>query len=151
MGPPRFIFSMPRRRVVKPGSIFNNDRGQALTEMAIIIPVVLLTFLAMVQQFDIIRSAQLGNYAAYVAARSYAVHHAQDKENKAQTLAFSAASMALAPISHLAPGELAGFGGRVTPDRTSYIALLEGYFMASRIRLNPKAAGGSLEVKRKDG
>lgn len=86
--------------------IIKDDKGVALTEFVIVIPIVLLFFFAVLQYFDVVRASQLGNYAAYVASRSYAVHAAVDGDAAAQSMAKKAACMALAPIARAVPGEL---------------------------------------------
>ncbi len=63
-----------KRRLEKTG-FFQDERGVALTEFVIVFPVVMLLFLAMLQYSEIVQAAQLGNYAAYVAARSYTNSH----------------------------------------------------------------------------
>ncbi len=55
-------------------NIIPDEGGQALTEFVIVIPVILLFFFSMVQYFSIVQASQLGNYAAFVAARVYAVN-----------------------------------------------------------------------------
>jgi hypothetical protein len=71
--------------------IVRDEKAVALTECCIVMPVVLLFFLAILQYFEFVRAAQMVNYAAYVSARSYAVLHSQDD-------AKYAATMALAPL-----------------------------------------------------
>lgn len=78
---------------LKHQGIVRDDRAVALTEFCIVMPVVLFLFLAILQYFENVRAAQMVNYAAYVAARSYAVLHDQDK-------AKTSAVMVLAPISN---------------------------------------------------
>jgi hypothetical protein len=95
--------------------IKKDDQGQALTEAAIVIPTALLFFMAILQYFYIVQASQLGNYAAFVAARSYAVHGNVDSAVAATNMATQAAAMALAPIARIEPGELFGFGNYVTP------------------------------------
>jgi Flp pilus assembly protein TadG len=92
-------------------NVFRDDGGQALTEFVIVIPIILLLFFAMLQYFAIVQAAQLGNYAAFVSARVYAVRasiDANDAKDKAET----AAALALAPIAGPAVGELT-VGGNV--------------------------------------
>jgi hypothetical protein len=76
---------------LKREGIVRDDKAVALTECCIVMPVVLLFFLAILQYFEFVRAAQMVNYAAYVSARSYAVLHSQDD-------AKYAATMALAPV-----------------------------------------------------
>jgi hypothetical protein len=103
--------------------IFADDRGQAMTEFVIVIPIILLFFFAMLQYFAIVQASQLGNYAAYVAARVYAVRASLDA-NDAKDKAQKAAAMVLAPIASPMPGELS-FGGSV-PGLGSIINALMG-------------------------
>src|ERR1700733_3658553 len=78
--------------------LIRDDRAVALTECAIIMPVVLLFFLAILQYFEFVRDSQMVNYAAYVAARTYAVQAAVNPSGASYD-ANKAAVMALAPIS----------------------------------------------------
>ncbi|HTR43688.1 MAG TPA: TadE/TadG family type IV pilus assembly protein [Pseudomonadales bacterium] len=141
-------------------NVIPDDGGQALTEFVIVIPIVLLFFFAMVQYFSIIQASQLGDYAAFCAARTYAVAGAVD--TNAQSEAQSAASIALAPIARPVPGEIGGntsigqdVSGLVSEmssiagsstlaaDALNYC---EGYFMANYVRFNSKLLGGSVTV-----
>jgi len=91
--------SLSANKIDRRDGILRDDQGVALTEFAIVIPVLLLVFFAILQYFDIARAAQLGNYAAYVAARSYAVLHDEDQARRA-------AALALAPSARPVLGEL---------------------------------------------
>jgi len=141
-------------------NVIPDDGGQALTEFVIVIPIVLLFFFAMVQYFSIVQASQLGDYAAFCAARVYAVSGAVD--TNAQKEAQSAASIALAPIARPVPGEIGGntsigsdvsgllsqmnsmaSGSTLAVDALEYC---EGYFMANYVRLNPKLLGGSVAI-----
>ncbi len=82
-----------------------------MTEFVIVIPIILLFFFAMLQYFADVRASQLGNYAAYMAARVYAVNKSVDSSG-AQDTALNAAAMVLGPIAAPAPGELS-LGGLV--------------------------------------
>jgi len=136
------------------GGIVQNDRGQALTEFAIVIPVVLLFFLTMLQYFEVIRAAQLGKYAAFIAARVYAVREPVDGADKAKDYATKAAAMALSPVARLVPGEVAGIGGSVSslvpggvPGILSEaVELVEGYAVAYYVRLGSTLGFGKVEV-----
>jgi hypothetical protein len=94
---------------LKREGIIRDDKAVALTEFCIVMPVVLFFFLAILQYFEFVRAAQMVNYAAYVAARSYAVLHSEDK-------ARDSAVMALAPVSNnLGLGSIAGgLGGSMS-------------------------------------
>jgi hypothetical protein len=82
--------------------IIRDDKAVALTEFCIVMPVVLFLFLGILQYFEFVRAAQMVNYAAYVAARSYAVLHSEDE-------AKDSAVMAVAPISNnIGLGSLTG-------------------------------------------
>jgi len=91
-------------RSLKSKGFFQDDRGVALTEFVIVIPFVLLFFFAMLQYYEIVRTAQLANYGAYIAARSYSVRAAADKAPDsfgASDAAKFAAAWALAPVSNV--------------------------------------------------
>ncbi len=123
-----------------------DESGQAMTEFAIIMPILLLFFLGMIQYFQVFRAAQLANYAAYCAARAYAVHASVDGESEAEQVALDAAALALAPVGRLVPGEVLDFNP-LTGGSTGPSALAEGYLTARYFRLNSKAGGGSLTVQ----
>jgi Flp pilus assembly protein TadG len=94
-------------RRLKSEGIVKDDKGVALTEFVIVIPIVLLFFFAILQFFEIVQAAELGNYAAYVAARSYSVRAqaaTQPDSYSPQDAAKYAASMALAPVAQLVSG-----------------------------------------------
>ena len=124
-------------------SVFD-DGGQALTEFVIVIPIVLLFFFAILQYFQVFRASQLGNYAAYMAGRVYAVNMYPEGRRVAEEKALDAAALALAPVAHLVPGEAPGFGGSRNSDRSGLAALAEGYVAARYVRLVPQIGGGSL-------
>lgn len=146
--------------------IVKDARGQALTEFAITMPVVLLFFLAMLQYFSIVQASQLGNYAAYVAARVYVVQaplckHKNGNDDDAKDKAKKAAAMALAPIARFVPGEISVGGFSMgslssmlpsgTPDFLQGAAkFVEGYLVAYYIRLNSSLGGGSLDITAND-
>ncbi|MEI8120845.1 MAG: TadE/TadG family type IV pilus assembly protein [bacterium] len=122
--------------------IVKDDRAQSLTEFAIVIPIVLLMFFAMLQYVAVVQAHQVGNYAAYVAARSYAVYHDEDK-------ALSAAAMAFAPIARLMPGELTALGydlGAFELTGSGLEKLVKGYVVAKNLRLNSSILGGKLSI-----
>ena len=92
---------------LKVGNFYRDDSGVALTEFCIAIPVVLLFFLAMLQYLIIAETYQLSGYAAYVAARSFAVRAKADQQPDGyapQDAARYSAAMALAPAARLATG-----------------------------------------------
>lgn len=92
-----------------------DEKAQALTEFVIVIPVVLLTFFAAIQTMVIAQCSQQVNYAAFIAARSYATSYwelYQDKnknhtnaDKAAQKRARNAATLVMAPVSHAQFGE----------------------------------------------
>jgi hypothetical protein len=82
-----------------------DEGGQALTEFVIVIPIVLLFFFAMLQHVADFEASQLGNYAAFMSARVYAVNYSVDSAG-AQQKAMRAACWALAPVAGPAPGEV---------------------------------------------
>jgi len=126
-----------RRRLFGQGML-RDQTGVALTEFAIVMPVLLLFFFAMVQFNSIVQAAMLGDYAAYVAARSYAVQEAVDAKG-AEDTARNAAAMALAPVAELMPGEIGPIGSITFGLVSSFLGgpgkLLDGYFTARYIRL----------------
>ena len=92
----------------------HDDRAQALTEYVVIIPLVLFVFFAMLETLVIAQTAQLANYAAFSAARSYATSYSKFKretnsadqaKDKATDRAKNAALMVMAPVSHAQVGE----------------------------------------------
>ena len=93
--------------------IIRDDKAVALTEFCIVMPVVMFFFLAILQYFEFVRTAQMVNYAAYVSARSYAVLHSEQD-------AKYAATMALAPV----PGNINITG--VVPGVESILESLSG-------------------------
>jgi hypothetical protein len=130
----------------------DDDRAQALTEYVIIIPIVLLFFFAFLQYFAIVRASQLANYAAYAAARSYAVHDSVDGDSTAADVAKKAASLAMAPVAGLAAGEAAGLpfspSSLIPSDFPSGLSGLAnialGYATAYYVRFDGTIGGGSV-------
>jgi hypothetical protein len=139
-------------------SIVRDDKGVALTEFCIVIPIILLFFFAILQYFAVVRASQLGNYAAYVAARSYAVQAAAVGDVQAQAMAKRAACMALAPIARPVSGE-PGYGLFNSPllnlgplnallgENAVYAAnYFKGLAYVSAFRLQPNILGGSVNI-----
>ncbi len=123
-----------------------------MTEFVIVFPVILFFFAVMVQILLIAQAAHLGNYAAYAAARVYAVRVSWD--SNAETLAKKAAALAYAPVSALIPGEVFGLGspssllsGVGSSTLSSLASIMEGFGMAYFVRLN-SAGGGEVEIGR---
>lgn len=83
-----------------------DERGQALVESLIVIPLILFTFFAIVQLLLIGFTYQAVKHAAFMSARSLAVHHAVNEEDAVRN-AKAAACIALVPASQPAPGEVA--------------------------------------------
>lgn len=141
--------------------IVRDERAQSLTECAIAIPIILLMFFAMLQYVAIVQAYQLGNYAAYAAARSYAVHaalsiHETGDDGRAQDYAKTAAAMALAPIARLMPGEAEFLGSdlagiSLTEGESGLLSLSEklvqGFIVAKYLRLNSSLLGGGISVQ----
>jgi len=135
--------------------ILKDDRAQSLTEFAVVIPIILLLFFAMLQYIAVVQAYQVGNYAAYVAARSYAVHaalsiHETGNDDRAVDFATSAASMALAPIARLMPGEIKALGYDPSDFELTgspLEKLLKGYFTARYLRLNSDVLGGGISIQ----
>lgn len=149
--------------------VLKDEAGQALTEFAIVIPIVLLMFFTMLQSYFIVQSSQLGNYAAYAAARVYAVRAAVDGEEEAQRKARKAAIMALAPVARLMPGEISLFGFDISRAQSFLSSLSDsvtgkifgesasngsrmvlnytyGYIVADNLRLNEDILGGDISI-----
>ena len=142
-----------RSRRLKFLGLLKDDQAVALTEFAIVIPIVLLFFFALLQYFSVAQASQLANYAAFVAARVYAVRASIDPDD-AQDKAQTAAAMAMAPVAAPVPGELGGpnvgsdFGSFLNPVMGSKIGnFLAGYAMAKYVRLNSDLLGGSVTAK----
>ncbi|TFH17060.1 MAG: hypothetical protein E4H02_03915 [Lentisphaerales bacterium] len=142
-----------KRRKIGYCSIVRDDRAQALTEFAIVIPVMFLMFLLMIQYFIIAQCSQVGNYAAYCAARVYAVRECWDPD--AQDTAEKAAALAYAPVSKLVPGEVPFFAigslsdllpGGMPDIFDNMVDLTEGFFVAHYFRLNKTDGGGSIDI-----
>lgn len=145
---------MKRRRLQ--WNVIPDEGGQALTEFVIVIPVMLLFFFSMLQYFAIVQSTQLGNYAAFVAARVYAVSESCD--TNAASEAETAACIALAPVSRPVPNELGGntgigsdinqvetwigtVGGTFGQDLYDFAS---GYVMNQYVRFNGDVLGGGV-------
>lgn len=79
-------------------NIINDNDGQAMVEFVVVFPVLMSIIVVIIQMVLVINAVSLGNYAAFVAARSYAVHQRPD-------LAKKAAAIAYAPVSDKVPGE----------------------------------------------
>jgi hypothetical protein len=137
-------------------NVFRDDGGQAITEFVIVIPILLLFFFAMLQYFANVQASQLGNYAAFVAARVYAVRASIDA-NDAKDKAQKAAAMVLAPIARPVPGEIGGDTAVSSIVGTSLNTLqsvlgskfanyITGYGMAEYVRLNSSLLGGSVTI-----
>ena len=131
--------------------IVRADGGQALTEFAIVIPVVLFLFFAILQYWVVAQNMQLVSYAAYAAARSYVVN--QSVPGDAQDTATTAAALAVAPVARLMPGELqiVGFDLSSLQAQSPFTALnlggdfVSGYLVAKYFRFNPGLLGGSVQ------
>lgn len=136
-------------------SIVRDERAQALAEFAIVIPVMFLMFLLLIQYFIIAQCSQLGNYAAYCAARVYAVRASWDPD--AQDKAEKAAALAYAPVSRLVPGEVPFFSvghlsdllpGGMPDIFDDMVDLTEGFFVAHYFRLKKVFGGGSIDISK---
>jgi len=92
------------KRLTLQWNAVRDDGGQALTEFVIVIPIMLLFFFAMLQNFADFQASQLGNYAAFMAARVYSVDDAVDSGGSQQK-ALRAASWAMAPVASPVAGE----------------------------------------------
>jgi hypothetical protein len=143
-----------KRRTLR-WNVIPDEGGQALTEFVIVIPIILLFFFAMVQYFSIVQSTQLGNYAAFEAARVYAVQASVNSTN-ADSDALIAASICMSPVARPVPGEIGGtylsdvqnLGNDVVQFLNGIIPgagyIVEGYPMARYVRYNSDLLGGSV-------
>jgi Flp pilus assembly protein TadG len=146
------------KRKTQNWQVIKDDRGQALTEFAIVIPIILLFFLAMLQFFADFQASQLGNYAAFEAARVYAVDDPVDSGGS-KNEALQAAALVLAPIARPAPDEIGGptsVGSLITGLLSdvmgnSLVNYGVGYAMAKYVRLNSSVLGGSVNVAHSGG
>ena len=137
--------------------VAKDEQAVALTEFAITIPIVVLFFFAMLQYFAMAQASQLANYAAFVAARVYAVRASLDENNDRDALdkAKTAAAMVFAPIASPMPGEIKIGSSSVFADAFNQFfgnekgpKLLSGFLMANLARLNPDVLGGSVTATR---
>ena len=143
-----------RSRKLRFLGVAKDEQAVALTEFAITIPIVVLFFFAMLQYFAMAQASQLASYAAFVAARVYAVRASID-ENDALDKAKTAAAMVFAPIASPMPGEIGGpnvaneFGDFLNPVLgNKFGKFLAGFAMAKHVRLNPDILGGSVTATR---
>ena len=88
--------------------IFKSEKGQALTEFAVAFPLVMLVFLIGMQLLFAANCVNVGHYAAFAAARSYAVTAGAGPggEDNAGLKAELAAAMVYMPVSIPAKGEV---------------------------------------------
>lgn len=129
-----------------------DEKGQALVEFAIVIPIILLAFCTLIQFCLIARTTHLGHYAAFMAARTYAVRSSWDKH--AREAAKKAAALAYAPLSKptrveadLLEGSVGGVFPGIGGIQGKYLEnFWEGLLTAYSVRLNPAVGGGSLGV-----
>jgi|GEM_PF-2585016 len=144
------------RKITGRQGIVADDRAQAMAEFVIVIPVLFLVFMLLMQYYMMVHTAQLGNYAAYVAARVYAVRASIDEED-AMDKAKKAAALAYSPVAGFAPGELPGAPAEGLPELfpagTPAILdgasdLLAGYATAYYYRLDEGAGGGRLKINK---
>jgi hypothetical protein len=136
-------------------NVIPDEGGQALTEFVIVIPIILLFFFAMVQYFSIVQATQLGNYAAFEAARVYSVQASLNSTN-AEDYGTKAAAIAMSPVARPVPGEIGGsylsslqnLGNDVTTFLNGIIPgagnIVMGYPMAKYVRYNSDLLGGSV-------
>ncbi len=134
-------------------NIITDERGQGLVEYVLVIPLLLISFFALLQIGHMNQVAQLGNYAAYCAARVYCVRAKWDKNQdqaKAEEYCKDAACMAYAPLSRIEitetggalPGSLESYLPANTPDFLSGMSrIVEGFYVAKYIRLRELGMG----------
>ncbi len=133
--------------------ILRDERAQAMTEYVIIIPIVIFVFAAALQTMFVAQAAQLANYAAFSAARSYATKYSQFKQKdaahdpntahqEAMDKAQIAATLVMAPVSHAVTGEsisifqpLRAAGAGAGKAVESFYGVLEGFTIAFIFRM----------------
>ena len=116
--------------------------AQALTEAVIIIPAIVFFFAASLQTALITQTAQLANYAAFAAARSFATSHGRFQDvGRAKSRAHLAACLVMAPVSQATPSESNGAfnnlrmtAGFLAASDTAY-PVIEGFAMAYLTRI----------------
>jgi hypothetical protein len=132
-----------------------DDAAQAITEFALIIPLLLLFFFSLLQGLMIAQVAHLGNYAAYAAARTYAVRSGvSGLDGDAEDYAKKAAALVYAPVSRLVPNEVAvvpGIASLITGALPEFLQgaarVAEGFVTAYYVRMG-SIGGGSFNVSR---
>ncbi len=136
--------------------ILREESAQAMVEFALVIPFLLLLLFALIQVLLIAQAAQLGNYAAYAAARTYAVRSGvSGLDGDAEDYAKKAAALVYAPVSRLVPNEVAALPGGLAglipgglPDFVDKAAeITEGFLVAYYVRLS-LLGGGDFKVSR---
>ncbi|MDA0321701.1 MAG: TadE/TadG family type IV pilus assembly protein [Verrucomicrobia bacterium] len=108
-------------KLKKTDGFIQDERGQAIVESVLVVPVVLFVFFAMFQFILYANVAQLGNFAAYSAARSMSVHLAAGEASAIKN-AKIAGAVAYAPLSQPAPGEVAHYTGVQAGVETAFIS-----------------------------
>jgi hypothetical protein len=139
-------------------SVLRDSSAQALVEFALVIPLLLLLFFSMIQGLLIAQAAQLGNYAAYAAARVYAVRSGvSGLDETAKDYAKKAAALVYAPVAKLAPNEVAvlpdGLSSLLPGGLPSFVEKAaevgEGFLTAYYLRLS-SAGGGDFRIETSD-
>jgi Flp pilus assembly protein TadG len=138
-----------RQRVA---AMLAEDRGNAMTEFVIVIPVVLLFFFSILQYYEVVKASQLANYAAFVAARTYAVRDSIEGDDQAKKTATKAAALAMAPVARLVYNEAGGLGPISQflpggfPSLFNNVARIGEGFLTAQIRLDESIGGGKVDI-----
>ncbi len=80
-------------------SLGKDEGGQAMTEFAIVFPVVFILVLVFIQAFVLLATRHMVNYAAFCAARSAIVFYPESGKDEAEEKAKRAAEIALIAVS----------------------------------------------------
>lgn len=75
------------------------EGGQAMTEFAIVFPVVFILILVFIQAFILLAARHMANYAAFCSARSAVVFYPESGKAEAEKKAKRAAELALTAVS----------------------------------------------------
>lgn len=110
-------------------NIISNSGGQAMLEFTIVFPVLISIIVGIIQIALVVNAVSLGNYAAFVAARSYAVH-------RCSRLAKRAAAIVYAPVSVKIPGEIiSGVPSLVLGNLAPFLTGIPGLNLVERYQI----------------
>ncbi|MCE9614438.1 MAG: pilus assembly protein [Lentisphaerae bacterium] len=136
----------------RPFQIWSDESAQALTEFAVVGPIVFFIFFASFQFIAMWNVQMMVDYAAFCAARSIAVQEAHIGPAAAGILARAAASVALMPVSKPVKGEAAAYlqllgGGSVLSALKSKAKVEQDLLMALGRSLNQVTGDGNSNAK----